>query len=209
MPLREAAVKARATIFHAILSGGKVAVSSFTGRRWLVLSTQEKHPRLEGSTVRDDGDACSPPSRITAGASPCLLRRRPPLLSGNRTREDAVADYRVVYFRQGSLADGEATDNRDVHEYTVQVERDGLFQGEWIGTIDAPTLYTVAGKDVPQFHRNAVLVVGSRLRLAVERGETLKDVGRLVPLSVEEVMQCAPPRDADWQPGDTVVEFEV
>ncbi len=121
-----------------------------------------------------------------------------------------MAHYRVVYMKQGSLDDGEFSDTRDVHEYTVQVERDGLFRGEWVGTIDGQTLYTLAGKDVPQFHRNAVLVVASHLLSAVETGDVLTDdVGRLVVLSVDEVVGFTPPGDTDWQPGDTVLEFDV
>jgi len=121
-----------------------------------------------------------------------------------------MAHYRVVYWKQGSVDDGEISDNRDVHEYTVQVERDGLFQGEWVGTVDGQPLYTAAGNDGPQFHRNAVLVVGSHLQSAVERGETLtEDVGTHFYLNVDEVMGFTPPGDTDWQPGDTVLEFDA
>jgi hypothetical protein len=121
-----------------------------------------------------------------------------------------VAHYRVVYMKQGSLDDAELSDTRDVHEYTVQVERDGLFRGEWVGTVDGQTLYTMAGKDVSQFHHNAVLVVANHLWSAVQRGEALSDdVGRLVVLGGDEVMGLAPPCDTDWQPGDTVLEFDA
>ncbi len=121
-----------------------------------------------------------------------------------------MAHYRVVYMKQGSLDDGEVSDTRDVHEYTVQVERDGRFRGEWVGTIEGQTLYAMAGNDVSQFHRNAVPVVANHVWSAVHNGETLSDdVGRVVVLGGDEVMGLAPLCDTDWQPGDTVLEFDA
>jgi hypothetical protein len=119
-----------------------------------------------------------------------------------------MANYRVLYLKQANLGDTRFAENRDVQEYTVQVERDGVFEAEWIGTIDSPTLFSLANTDVLRFHRNAVVVIAEHVEAAVARGTHLADTP-WVPLTLAEVVNSESGSDCDWTAGDVVLEFDA
>jgi hypothetical protein len=119
-----------------------------------------------------------------------------------------VANYRVLFLRQANLVDGGVTGDREVQEYIVQLERDGVFAAEWIGTIDSVTLFTLASNDIPRFHHNAVKVVANHAKSDVEADADL-GVSCMVRLTLAEVFELeSNSQSGDWTTGDVVLEFD-